>query len=170
MEPSLPVRLTSLVFRKIHTLLHAASVTISFGSTVRHAPKVSRIPGTSSVTVWSIGRVLPWMICGKNWFFNNVCGKFLLVVYVATFGLLFGLLFGSLFGLLTASTCSSESIMSSTCSSELLMVSTCSSESECAELLIVYWIVHLLNYFIVSARMPEAIRLSYVTSAYFFCA
>ena len=51
-DPTLSVRITSLGFQKMHAPLHAASVTISFGSTVWRAPKVSRIPGTSSVTSW----------------------------------------------------------------------------------------------------------------------
>ena len=49
------------------------------------------------------------------------------------------------------------------------MTLTGSSKLECKELLIVDWIVHPLNYFIVSERMPEAIRISYVTFASFFC-
>ena len=48
-------------------------------------------------------------------------------------------------------------------------MSTCSSESKYPGSLIVDWIVHPLDYFIVSARIPEAIRLSYVTFASFFC-
>ena len=98
-EPYLPVRLTSLGVRKMCAPLRAASVAISFGSTIWQAPKVSWIPGTSSVTSWSIGWIAPWMIFGKNRFFNNFCGQFPLVVKVATFGSLLG----SLFGLLTAS-------------------------------------------------------------------
>ena len=49
------------------------------------------------------------------------------------------------------------------------MASTCSSGLACVESLIVDWIVHPLNYFIVSARMLEAIFLSSFTFAYFFC-
>ena len=38
MEPSLPVRITSIGVRKIHAPLRAASLTISSGSTVWSAP------------------------------------------------------------------------------------------------------------------------------------
>ena len=69
-----------------------------------------------------------------------------------------------------ASTSSFESLTSSTSPSEPLMASTCSSESECAEFLIVYWIVHPLNSFIISAWMSEEIHLSIVTFASLFCA
>ena len=79
-EPSLPFRLTSLGFRKMRAPLRAASVTISFGGTIWRAPKVSWIPGTSSVTSWSIGRIALWVIFGTNRFFNNFCGVFPLVV------------------------------------------------------------------------------------------
>ena len=51
---SLPIWLTSLEVRKMPVPLRAASVTISFGSTVWCTPKASRIPGTSSVMIGSI--------------------------------------------------------------------------------------------------------------------
>ena len=60
--------------------LHVASLTVSFGSTVCHAPKVYRITDTSSVTSWSIGRIAYWIIFGTNQFFNNFCAVFLLIV------------------------------------------------------------------------------------------
>ena len=69
-----------------------------------------------------------------------------------------------------ASTCLSESFMASTFLSESFMASTCLSESYCAESLIVDWIVHPFNYFIISARMPEESRLLYDTFVSFFCA
>ena len=56
-DPSLHVRLTSLGVQKMRAPLRAASVTIFFGSTVWRAPEVSRIPGTSYVTSWSIERI-----------------------------------------------------------------------------------------------------------------
>ena len=79
-EPSLPVQITSFGVRKMCAPLYAASVTISFRSTVWHAPKFSRIPSTYSLTSWSIGRIAPWMIFGTNRYFNNFCGKVPLVV------------------------------------------------------------------------------------------
>ena len=60
--------------------LRAASVTISFRSTVWRAPKVSRIPGTSSVESCEIVRILSWMIFGMNQLLNNFCGGFPLIV------------------------------------------------------------------------------------------
>ena len=80
LDPSLSVRLTSLRVQKMLAPLYAVSVTISFGNTVWREPKVSRIPGTSSVTSWSIGRITPWMIFGTNRFFDNFCEHFPLVV------------------------------------------------------------------------------------------
>ena len=79
-EPSLPVRLTYLGVRKMRVPLRAASVTISFRSTVCRVSKVFHIYGSSSMTSWSIGRIAPGMIFGTNRFFNNFCGNFTLVV------------------------------------------------------------------------------------------
>ena len=60
----------------LHVPLCAASVTISFGSTVWCVRKVSRIFGTFYVTRWAIRQIAPWMIFGTNRFFNNFCGNF----------------------------------------------------------------------------------------------
>ena len=49
------------------------------------------------------------------------------------------------------------------------MASNCWLESFCAESLMVDRIIHPLNYFIVSARMPEAICLLYVMFTFFLC-
>ena len=79
-ELSMPVRLTSLGVRKMPATLRAVSVTISFGSTVWSASKLSHITCTSSVTSWSIRQISPWMIFGANRFFGNFCVDFPLVV------------------------------------------------------------------------------------------
>ena len=79
-EPSLSVLLTSLGVQKMCAPLRTASATISFGSIIWYAPKVSRIPFTSSMMIWSIGQIVHWMISGKNRFFNHFCGKLPLVV------------------------------------------------------------------------------------------
>ena len=79
-ELSMPVRLTSLGVRKMPATLRAVSVTISFGSTVWRASKLSHITCTSSVTSWSIRQISPWMIFGTNRFFGNFCVDFPLVV------------------------------------------------------------------------------------------
>ena len=80
MEMSLPVHLTSLGVRKMCAPLRDASATISFGSTVWRAPKVYWIPGRSSVTIWSTGRIAAEMVFGTNELINNFCVNFLLVV------------------------------------------------------------------------------------------
>ena len=79
-ELSLPVQFTSLGVREMRAPLCAATVTISFWSTIWRAPKISWIPGTSTVTSWSIGQIASWMIFGTNRFFNNFCANFPLVV------------------------------------------------------------------------------------------
>ena len=80
MEFSLPLRITSLGVQKMRAPLRVVSVSISFGSTVWHTPKVSRITGTSYVKSWSIIRIASWIIFGTNQLLNNFYGKFLLVV------------------------------------------------------------------------------------------
>ena len=53
--PSLPVLLTSLGVQKICAPVRTAPVTISFEITICHTSKVSPIPATYSVIIWSIG-------------------------------------------------------------------------------------------------------------------
>ena len=120
---------------------------------------------------------------------QELCVKFPLVVWVATFGLLLGSLFGSLLvttnfseSLIASaclsesfiwSTCSAESflnqVLTSTCYSELFISSTCLSEFLCAESLIVDRIVHPLKFSTISARTPEASCISNENFASFFC-
>ena len=141
---------------KTRSALGAAPVKIPFDRTIctpRKAPPHIETPYTVD---WWTGGMTSWMIAGIFLFVNNLCGEFTLVVYVA----IFGLLLVSLFGLLTASNSSSE----------LLTASTSSLESECAELLIVYWIVNSLKYFIIFAWMTKAIWLSFVMFASLLCA
>ena len=155
---------------KTFTALGAVPVKISLKRTARTACKVPPHVETPSAVAWWTGGMTPWMIAGTSLFTNNLCGEFPFVVSVKTFpSLVLVATFRSLARSLTASSSSLELLKASTSSLELLMASTSSSESLCEESLIVDWIVNPLNYFIVSAWMSEAIRLSFVTFVSFLC-
>ena len=105
---------------------------------------------------------------------NNFCVKIPLVVSVSEIPwvVLVDTL-GLLFELLPSTTNFSGSLISSTCLAESFpnqfLVSTCSSESVVVLTCLSDWIVHPLNYFTISSRMPAASRLSNDLFAYFFC-
>ena len=68
---------------EIRATLRAASVTISFDRTVWRESKVSPIPVTSSVIIWSMRRIAPGIIFGMNRLRINLCGEIFLVVSVS---------------------------------------------------------------------------------------
>ena len=87
--PSMPVLFTSLLVRKICAPLRTVSVTVSFERTVWRASKVSLIIATSSVIVWSIGRIAPRMIFGMIQLRINLCGVLPLIVSLSVIFLSF---------------------------------------------------------------------------------
>ena len=87
--PSLPVLFTSLGVQKICAPLRATSVTISSEITVWRASKESLIPATSSMIVWSIGRIAPGTIFGMSRWRINLCEELPLVVSVSVIFLSF---------------------------------------------------------------------------------
>ena len=120
-----------------------------------------------------MGRMTAWMA----WLMNNGYNfrvEITLVVSVSEIPLVVRLAtLGYLFGSLPSTTNFSESLIASTCLAESFLnqflASTCSTESIIVSTWSSDWIVHSLNYLIISSRMPAASRLSNDQFASLFC-